>query len=151
MAFIDIKHQAQQNPSPKLKDKLSILQQLLTELQQHKLPDTTIDYINHQLGELNAKDTRDPKLYRAVFSTYNTILKYLEKEHKLVPKGYYQKIWMVLGMSIFGVPMGVAFGTTMGNMAFLGTGIPLGMVIGMAVGSGMDKKAEKEGRQFNFK
>jgi len=38
----------------------------------------------------------------------------------------------------------------MGNMAFLGTGIPLGMVIGMAVGSGMDKKAAAEGRQLDY-
>lgn len=151
MAFIDIKHQAQQNHSPKFKDKLSTLQQLLKELQQHKLPDTTIDYINHQLRELNAKDTTDPKLYRTVLSTHNTILKYLEKQHKLVPKGYYQQLWLAVGMTAFGIPMGVAFGMALGNLAFLGIGLPIGMVIGMAVGSGMDQKAAKEGRQLNFK
>ncbi|WP_431107374.1 hypothetical protein [Winogradskyella poriferorum] len=150
MAFIELKHRTTQHSNPKLQDKLSSLQQLLQELQERELPDATIDYINHQLRDLNAKSTADSKLYKAVFATQHTILKYLEKYHKIVSKGHYQKIWMVLGMSLFGVPMGVAFGTSMGNMAFLGTGIPLGMVIGMAVGSGMDKKAAAEGRQLDY-
>ena len=53
-------------------------------------------------------------------------------------------------MSAFGIPLGVAFGASLDNMAFLGIGIPIGMAIGMAVGAGMDKKAFEEGRQLNL-
>ena len=151
MAFIEITHQAAQNPNPKFKDKLSTLKALLQELEQRDLPDTAITYINTQLEEINAKATTDPKLYKTVWAKQNCILKYLEKHLKLVPQGYYQKLWTVLGMSTFGLPLGVVFGTTMGNMAFLGIGLPIGMAIGMVVGSNMDKKAAKEGRQLDFK
>jgi hypothetical protein len=57
---------------------------------------------------------------------------------------------MAIGMSAFGIPLGVAFGTSLGNMGLLGIGIPIGMVIGMAIGSGMDKKAFEEGRQLDL-
>lgn len=73
----------------------------------------------------------------------------LEKEHKIVPKNYYQSLWMLLGMAAFGLPIGAAFGASIGNMAFLSIGLPIGMVIGLAMGAGMDKKALKEGRQLD--
>lgn len=44
--------------------------------------------------------------------------------------------------------MGVAFGASSDNMAFISIGIPVGMAIGIAIGSGMDKKAKEEGRQL---
>ena len=56
---------------------------------------------------------------------------------------------MALGMAAFGVPLGVAFGTSLDDMSFLAIGLPIGMVIGLAVGSGMDKKALEEGRQLD--
>lgn len=151
MVFIDITHQPEQNPNPKLQGKLNNLQQLLKELQQRKLPATAIDYINNELKELNANATTDPKLYRIVCAKQNCILKYLEKQHKIVSKGYYQQLWMPIGMSVFGIPMGLAFGVALDNFAFLGIGLPIGMAIGMAVGAGMDQKAAAEGRQLRFK
>lgn len=151
MAFIDIKHQPKRNPSLKLQDKLSALQELLKELEQHDLSSTAINYINKELKDLNDKDSTDPKLHKAVLNTQNRILKFIEKQHKIVPKGYYQQLWLPLGMSVFGIPMGVVFGLSLGNMAFLGIGLPIGMVIGMAVGASMDQKAAKEGRQLQFK
>lgn len=57
---------------------------------------------------------------------------------------------MVLGMPTIGLPIGVAFGASIGNMGLLGIGLPIGMVIGLALGSGMDKKVSKEGRQLNI-
>ena len=78
------------------------------------------------------------------------IIKLLEKELKIVPKNYYRNLWFIVGMSVFGLPLGVAFGISIGNLGLLGIGLPIGMVIGIAVGSGMDKKAHKEGRQLNI-
>jgi hypothetical protein len=53
-------------------------------------------------------------------------------------------------MTSFGLPLGVAFGISIGNIGLLGLGLPIGMAIGLAVGTSMDKKAAAEGRQLAF-
>jgi len=58
---------------------------------------------------------------------------------------------MILGMSSFGIPLGVAFGFSVGNLALLGIGIPIGMAIGIGFGTYLDKKAKEEGRQLQYK
>jgi hypothetical protein len=52
-------------------------------------------------------------------------------------------------MSAIGLPLGVAFGVSVGNLGLLGLGLPIGMAIGIAIGTAMDKKALQEGRQLN--
>ncbi|MDY2586792.1 hypothetical protein [Winogradskyella aquimaris] len=151
MTFIDLTKIGTNNPNPKFKGKLQQLQQLLQELKKHLLPEATIKAINSELSALKIKAPSDPKLYKHVCSTQNRILKYLEKQHKIVPKGYYQQQWLAVGMAAIGIPMGVAFGLALGNLAFLGIGLPIGLAIGMAHGAGMDQKAAKEGQQLQFK
>jgi len=63
---------------------------------------------------------------------------------------HWNDTWLAVGMAAFGIPLGVAFGASLGNMAFLAIGIPVGMAIGIAVGTGMDKKAFEEGRQIDL-
>jgi len=75
----------------------------------------------------------------------------LEKELKIVPKGYYQNLWIALGICVFGLPIGVVFGTSLDNMGLLGIGLPIGVAIGYVLGSRMDKKASEEGRQLDVK
>ena len=53
-------------------------------------------------------------------------------------------------MSAFGIPIGVAFGSSVGNMGLLAIGMPIGMGIGIAVGAHMDKKAADQGRQLDL-
>ena len=55
-----------------------------------------------------------------------------------------QYIWYFL------IPFGVLFGTSLGNMGFIGIGIPIGMAIGIAIGTSMDKKAFDEGKQLDI-
>jgi hypothetical protein len=74
----------------------------------------------------------------------------IEKKHKIVPINYYRKLWMILGMSVFGIPMGLGVGLSIGNYGMLGIGIGAGMAIGVGVGTSMDKKAFNEGRQLDF-
>ncbi|MBT8320619.1 MAG: hypothetical protein KJO90_02995 [Eudoraea sp.] len=105
--------------------------------------------LNSEIEATNAVSSSDKQFSRMLRKKKHAILKTLEKELKLVPKHYYRNLWMALGMSVFGVPLGVAFGASMDNMAFLGIGIPIGMVIGIGVGTAMDEKALKEGRQLN--
>ncbi|MBT8316487.1 MAG: hypothetical protein KJN86_02560 [Lutibacter sp.] len=106
--------------------------------------------INAAIEQLDTSVSSEKKLKDEIIKVQKSILKKLEKELKIVTKNYYRNLWLVLGMATFGIPLGVAFGTTIGNMGLIGIGLPLGMAIGMAVGTGMDKKAFKEGRQLNL-
>jgi len=74
----------------------------------------------------------------------------LEKEEGLVPKNHYQRLWLVLGMSAFGIPISVLFDIATGNMGLLGVGLPIGMFIGLIFGKRLDKKAACENRQLDF-
>lgn len=123
-------------------------QQLLTELNSRPLPENICSSINAATKELNASPLSGKPLLKLLKQKQTESLKLLEKELKLVPKHHYRNQWMLLGMSAFGIPLGVAIGTSIGNMGMLGIGLPIGMAIGMAVGTGMDKKAFDEGRQL---
>lgn len=123
---------------------------LCTELKKINIPDDMIILINAAIEQLDTSVSSEKKLKDEIIKVQKSILKKLEKELKIVTKNYYRNLWLVLGMATFGIPLGVAFGTTIGNMGLIGIGLPLGMAIGMAVGTGMDKKAFKEGRQLNL-
>ncbi len=124
------------------------LDRLLIELRTRSLPDKTIQFINEKIDAINAPHD-EKELKRIVSRGKNKIVKYLEKEHKIVPKNYYRTMWTGIGMSAIGIPFGVAFGNISGNMALLGTGIPIGMAIGIGIGTRKDKEAEKNGLQLN--
>lgn len=73
----------------------------------------------------------------------------LRKQFGLVTPKYYQTLWMILGMTIFGVPFGMIFSLAIDNMAFLGLGFGFGMPIGMAIGIAKDKKALEDDLVIN--
>ena len=123
---------------------------LLSELKTKELPEGMIRFINVEVEGLNYNPNSGKKLRKQMVRKQQKIIKVLEKELNLVPKNYYQNHWMALGMVVFGIPLGTAFGTGTGNISFLGVGLPLGLVIGMLIGSGLDKKAKKENRQLDF-
>lgn len=131
-------------------DKLHFqFEKLLAELQKRTLPDGIATSINKDIEALNAISGTGPDLKKMLKTKQTAILKQLEKELKVVPKNYYRNLWLALGMSAFGIPLGVAFGVSMKNMGYLGIGLPIGMGIGIAVGASMDKKALQEGRQLD--
>jgi hypothetical protein len=134
----------------KLKEKYLQFEKLLVELRKKELPEEIVASVNQDIDNLNSFSGSGDELRKLITKKQTGILKVLEKELKLVPKNHYRNLWMVLGMSVFGIPMGVAFGASLGNMAFLGIGLPIGMVIGIAMGTGMDKKAHNEGRQIDM-
>jgi hypothetical protein len=123
---------------------------LLNALESKNIPKPLIEKINGHVDDIN-QNAVDEKVYRKELrKSYECILKFVRKEKKLVPKNYYRNLWIAIGMSSFGVPIGVAFGLSLDNMAFLGVGLPIGMVIGMAVGASMDNKSQKEGKQLDI-
>lgn len=124
---------------------------LLKELRLKDLPTDTVIFVNDELDKLNLISTADKKFFSLIKDKENKILRLIENKHKIVPINYYRNLWMILGMSSFGIPLGVAFGFSIGNLALLGIGIPIGMAIGIGLGTYLDKKAKEEGRQLQYK
>jgi hypothetical protein len=123
--------------------------ELIDELRGKELSQNVIDQINQELNIIN-RNHDEKELKKLVRKSQYKIVKLLEKEHKIVPKGYYRNTWMAIGMSAFGIPMGVAFGAALDNMAFMAMFMPVGMMIGIAIGSQKDAEAAKKGLQLNF-
>jgi hypothetical protein len=123
---------------------------LLTELKKKELPEEIVNFINNGIDQINSVSESEKELRKQIRKAQSSTLKLIEKELKLVQKNHYRNLWMVLGMSAIGLPLGVAFGTSMGNIGLIGIGLPIGMAIGIALGSDMDKKAFKAGRQLDF-
>jgi len=122
--------------------------ELLIEINSRNLEETTCSIIQKEVDTLNGLAITDKKFRSNLRSAQSLIVKYIEKNHKLVPQKHYTKLWMVLGMSLFGLPLGSAIGLASKNMGLLGIGLPIGMAIGVGIGAGMDKKAANEGRQL---
>ena len=148
MQIIELKN-LPDNSDEKLNLAYLQFQQLLSELRKKHLPDVIVETVNQDVNDINVLTTPDE--FKAVLKQkQKNILKVLEKQLKIVPKNYYRNLWFILGMTTFGLPIGVAIGMMVHNIGLLGTGFPFGMFIGMLVGAGMDKKALTEGRQLDL-
>jgi ABC-type phosphate/phosphonate transport system permease subunit len=134
----------------KEKNNYDQLQQLLIAVAEKDIPDSVIEKINLVINFLNNVEEGNSRFQKMMKKAEADILKLLEKELKMVPINHYKKLWMVLGMSAFGMPLGVAFGISVGNLGLLGLGFPIGMGIGVFFGISQDKKALAEGRQLAF-
>jgi len=134
----------------KLNRKYIQFENLLNELKRKELTTEIIGSINQDIEQINVRTNSEKELGKQLRKRQTNILRIIEKELKLVPKNHYRNTWLALGMSAFGIPLGVAFGASFGNMAFIGIGLPIGMVIGIAVGTGMDKKASDNGKQLDL-
>src|SRR5690554_2532700 len=124
-------------------------EKLLSELRKRDLPDEVVHSINTNIDLIDMATESEEQWKKQLRKTQSDILRLIEKELKLVPKNHYRNIWLALGIAAFGVPLGVVFGLSLGNMAFMGIGMPIGIPIGLAIGSGLDKKAAEEGRQLD--
>ena len=124
--------------------------ELLNELRKKELNENVEMSINESIDNLNSSTLSGTQLTKLVKQKQTAILKQVEKEQKIVPKNYYRTMWMLFGMSGIGLPIGVAFGLSIGNIGLLGLGLPIGMAIGLAIGMSLDKKALNEGRQLDI-
>ncbi|HPW78714.1 MAG: hypothetical protein BWX62_00947 [Bacteroidetes bacterium ADurb.Bin037] len=138
------------NGDPILNELYCQFTKLLIELGKRELPDEIVISINNDIDEINSVANNGKALRKQISKGQRRIIKLLEKDLKLVPINYYRNVWTALGMAVFGIPVGVAFGTSLGNMAYLALGLPIGLAIGYGVGDAMDKKALKEGRQLDI-
>ncbi|MCH6198815.1 hypothetical protein MMU07_04455 [Aquiflexum sp. LQ15W] len=133
----------------KLNKKIGCFSALIDELSKRQLSEKEVEIINTEIQTVNTFSGSEKDFTKILAKSQSNVLKVIEKESKLVVKNHYRNLWLALGMSAFGVPLGVAFGISIGNLAFLGIGLPIGMGIGIAVGTSLDNKAAEEGRQLD--
>jgi adenine/guanine phosphoribosyltransferase-like PRPP-binding protein len=150
MIIIDLDVHKHSSKSAKTSKYLSQLATMLDDLRNRDLSESLVEAINKEVNAINTTEKTDYAFYKLVVAKYQLLIKLIEKEVKLVPISYYRNLWMVVGMSAFGLPFGLALSLALGGFSFLGIGIPIGMAIGIGVGKGMDNKAKDEGRQFDF-
>jgi len=150
MTIKDVKYKESFQNDNKLSKLLNQFEVLINELKKKKLPENLVLFINSQIEEVNSIEDSKKSLKNKIKKNQSKIIQQVEKESKIVPKNHYRNTWLAIGMAAFGLPMGVAFGTSLGNMSFIGIGLPIGMAIGIAIGTNKDKQALEEGRQLDF-
>lgn len=149
MKFTKLALNQSNHPDKATQKVMNNLSNLLSELENREVNALVVETVNAKVNELNS--IPDSQIKKTGKKTYRELINLVKKEHGWVPKGYYQTMWIGLGMAVFGVPMGVAFSSSLGNTAFIGIGIPIGMAIGIAIGAGKDKDAAEKGLQLNVK
>lgn len=124
-------------------------EKLIESLRVRELPGEIAAYINQDINTINGLTGSEHELFKTVRASQKKILKLVERELKLVPKKHYQKLWMAVGMSAFGLPIGCLYGLALGNMAFFAIGLPIGMGVGTLLGTAKDKKSSRAGNQLD--
>ncbi|WP_245864224.1 hypothetical protein [Fredinandcohnia onubensis] len=123
------------NKCERVVDKLGSFSEGCVECQQHLLD--LKNHFNKMVAKINEID-KDSNHHKQMIKG---IVSHLQKEHKLVPEGFYLSLYMSIGMSI-----GVVFGLTIiDNFAL---GISFGMSMGIALGAGLDADAKKKGNSI---
>lgn len=126
------------------------LELLLSDLESRELSPSLVTEIEDLVNQLNASFESEKAQISAARKGFQALLKSLEKELNLVAKNHYRLRWLALGMSLFGIPIGVALSTSLSNMSFIGIGLPIGLAVGISIGTSLDKQAQKENRQLNI-
>ena len=98
-----------------------------------------ITKLTQDLGYLVQVSKQTSKQERKSYlKTINTIIKHLQKQHKLATEGQKMGMWIGIGVGI-----GTAIGAALDNP---GIGTAIGVAIGVAIGRYMDTKAKEEGK-----
>lgn len=151
MPLQNLQHSARYHSSKKLKESFENYQEIIQALEQRELKQNTTELINSQTEAVNTNATTvsDKKLYTILKKAEKRILKILESKEKITAKNHYRNLWLALGMSAFGIPLGVAISIASNNWGMVGVGLPIGMGIGIGFGASLDKKAQAENRQLD--
>lgn len=150
MEIIQLREREASPENPKLDSSYSQFRALLHELNKKQLTEEVVEAINQEVAIINTSNLEGNELRKLVKSKQTGILSLVEKAFKIVPKNYYRNQWLALGMTAFGLPIGVAFGMSIGNIGLMAVGLPIGMSFGLAVGMQMDKKAAETGKQLDI-
>jgi hypothetical protein len=149
MKFNPLNEPSDVKEDAKLNDTFNQFADLIRQYEQKNLSDKSIQYTNERIDEVNASGLNGKALRKLIRKVQFNVIRFIEKDSKIVPKNHYRRFWMLMGMSAFGVPIGMGISYILdGQIGNFGIGLPLGMGVGILLGSLMDKKAAKEGRQL---
>lgn len=127
------------------------LSKLIQELNFRELPPEVVVVMNVEIDRLNTLPDNHSRLFVAIKAVKRKLLKSALEDLELVPKNYYRNMWLAIGMSGMGVPMGVLFSVMLDNFSYISIGLSTGLAIGIGIGTYLDKKAVEENRQLELK
>lgn len=133
---------------PKVQKSIDHLESLLAEIRNLSLSEDLTEKINTEIDLLN--NTPSNELKNAIAKRQQKIVNLLVKEGEIIPKHYFRDLWKGSGVSL-GLVIGVAIGGILDKMGMMALGLPIGIALGSVYGNTLDQKAEKEGRQLNWK
>ncbi|MGB7784961.1 MAG: hypothetical protein WBL27_02570 [Salinimicrobium sp.] len=136
--------------SEKEKGELHEFENLINELNRRNIPAEVAEEINKKIEDLNRYKAASKKYLKKMRGAKKGIFELLQKKLGLVPRNYYMNMWTPLGMSVFGIPLGVALSAITKNAAFIGIGLPIGLAIGSYHGKKLDKKAAEENKVLDL-
>ncbi len=64
---------------------------------------------------------------------------------KQYPEGHFAGLWIGIGSAI-GSGLGIAIAIAIGNLAFMGVGLPIGIGVGAAIGVSQEAKYRQDGK-----
>ena len=117
--------------------------ELISALNDKELDEEIIKHIKGNISKVRSELT-----FNTIKKEESKILDYVKEKYGYVAKNHYMSLWIALGMSAIGVPIGVAIGLALDQLGFMGIGIGGGLAIGVAIGSAKDKKAKEQGKQL---
>ncbi|HSM63455.1 MAG TPA: hypothetical protein VK833_05905, partial [Gillisia sp.] len=127
-----------------------LLNELIQELNYRELPPEVVVVMNVEIDRLNTLPDTHHRLLAGTKAVKRKLLKSALEDLELVPKNYYRNMWLAIGMTAIGLPLGVVFSSVRDNVSFISIGLPMGLAIGVAIGTFYDKKAEEENRQLEL-
>tara|TARA_R100001369_G_scaffold22674_3_gene41357 strand:+ start:23973 stop:24431 length:459 start_codon:yes stop_codon:yes gene_type:complete len=122
----------------------------LEELRRMELPPEVIVSLNNQLEKLHSFSGSEKQFFKKLKITKAVLLKILYKEVHVVPKNHYRNLWIALGLSAIGIPVGILLSLYLDNSIYIALGIALGSTMGVLIGNYLDNQAEEEGRQIEI-
>lgn len=121
---------------------------LIDGIKKFNLDPALLNDLSGQVERVNQAILSGTRIETTLRQSQTKMIQLLAAQAKIVTIGHYRRMWTALGMTAIGLPLGVAFGTAIGNIAWMGVGLPFGLMIGYIMGSNFDTKAKNEGRQI---
>ncbi len=89
--------------NPKVNRLYMQLQDLLEKSDQKKLSDNAVQFINQEIEEINSANRFQSEIQKLIKQKQTLIIKFSEKEFKIVPENYYRNLWLAIGMTALDV------------------------------------------------
>ena len=115
-------------------------------MKEKDISDDAVLKINKETTAIGEYEKSGQQLHSCIRTVKNKVLKISTRELGLFPQKYHTKMWLTLGMGIFGLPIGTAFGIALNNIGLLSLGLPVGLALGYALGAYLDRKVQEQGK-----